>query len=590
MNQEEREQAEAVLATIPKAAWEQFFQTAAGKHLSDTIQVATVALRAAGVPGANGSAPGAAILDLLGDRLLCERPTGEALRALIIRAASSDQWAKLREAYWAIASDKALSLHGKASQQGRGADVVASYWHQGGRWARTFCRICELPEILAARRADALPEDESVEAVAAQPPLHPFQQEVYEGLGALLRGPAGHNALLSLPTGAGKTRVAVEAIIDRLATLPAGGRRNVVLWFAHSDELLRQAWECFKEVWQSPPMRWDEARIPRRSMLHLRRAWGGKLNPEQLDLEAEPTVVFGGVQQLRSWVAEGVPLAELWPLGRLACVVVDEAHRVLTSEYGQVLGALGLKKQHHWEPYHNSPPVIGLTATPWRAADPESQRLQKYFQGRLLTPAALGRRPITTLQTEKILSRVRQEDLHGGAAPPLTTAQQQRLEQFHDLPPDYLGVLGREPARNASILKRLLKLPAKSSALVFACSVEHAEILTLALNRAGRSAACVHAQTPRDERLNMIQQFRARELGFLCNYGVLTTGFDAPLVDVVCIARPTMSALLYEQMVGRGLRGPANGGTSECLVLDVQDAGLPAEVMSYARVVHLWAS
>lgn len=57
----------------------------------------------------------------------------------------------------------------------------------------------------------------------------------------------------------------------------------------------------------------------------------------------------------------------------------------------------------------------------------------------------------------------------------------------------------------------------------------------------------------------------------LCNYGVLTTGFDAPSVRCVVVARPTVSHVLYEQMIGRGLRGPAFGGTDQCLIIDVDD-------------------
>ena len=97
-------------------------------------------------------------------------------------------------------------------------------------------------------------------------------------------------------------------------------------------------------------------------------------------------------------------------------------------------------------------------------------------------------------------------------------------------------------------------------------------------------------KTPRSERLDTLDSFRAGELRFLCNVGVLTTGFDAPKVDVVCLTRPTGSALTYEQMVGRGLRGPKNGGTESCLVLDVQDAGLPDSIMSYARVAKEWGA
>ena len=70
--------------------------------------------------------------------------------------------------------------------------------------------------------------------------------------------------------------------------------------------------------------------------------------------------------------------------------------------------------------------------------------------------------------------------------------------------------------------------------------------------------------------------------------GVLALGFDAPRADVVFVTRPTTSAIRYEQMVGRGLRGPKNGGTRRCLVVDVQDEGLPIDIQSDARVLQLW--
>ena len=75
----------------------------------------------------------------------------------------------------------------------------------------------------------------------------------------------------------------------------------------------------------------------------------------------------------------------------------------------------------------------------------------------------------------------------------------------------------------------------------------------------------------------MIEQFRSGEIRVLCNFGVLTTGFDAPKIDVLCIARPTTSIVLYSQMLGRGLRGPAIGGTERCQVIDVKDniIGIP---------------
>jgi len=61
----------------------------------------------------------------------------------------------------------------------------------------------------------------------------------------------------------------------------------------------------------------------------------------------------------------------------------------------------------------------------------------------------------------------------------------------------------------------------------------------------------------------------------LCNYGVLTTGFDAPLTSAAIIARPTKSLVLYSQMVGRVIRGPRVGGTPRAEIWTVIDTSLP---------------
>jgi len=75
-------------------------------------------------------------------------------------------------------------------------------------------------------------------------------------------------------------------------------------------------------------------------------------------------------------------------------------------------------------------------------------------------------------------------------------------------------------------------------------------------------------------RVRVTSEFVNGGVQILCNYGVLTTGFDAPKTDVVCIARPTKSPVLYSQMIGRGLRGPAVGGTENCTIVEVRDSFL----------------
>jgi superfamily II DNA or RNA helicase len=509
-------------------------------------------------------------VDLLGDRLLSDDTVGSWLRVKLLEGLSPSRWRRMADLY-------------------RGVAGMGQYWHRGSRWATEFCRIGGLPETLARRRDGTLVDDEEVVPAEPLPPLHDFQVEVYRSLRRLFRDGRGKAAMLSLPTGAGKTRVAVEALCDHFAEeTEEHRRRNLALWIAQSQELQQQAWECLRQVWQVPPQR-SGGSIRRTLPLRIVRAWGGR-DPDTIDYGDEPTVIVASVDQLASWARRRPEFFECFPRNRLAAVILDEAHAVITREYRYVLMALGLRQKHRWESFQDAPPVVGLSATPWRSDDEGSRMLRSYFQQRLLRPGALGRRPVAELRRRGILSRVDAQRLVIRDAPEMSRSQKARFEQFNEVPTDYLEALGLEGRRNGTILRRLERLRRRQRTLVFACSVSHAEVLAMALDGYYNEdcAAVVTAQTPRSERADVIERFRSGDLRFLCNVGVLATGFDAPTANAVCMTRPTTSALKYEQMVGRGLRGPRNGGTAMCTVLDVQDLGLPDGIQSYARVLHLW--
>ena len=72
-------------------------------------------------------------------------------------------------------------------------------------------------------------------------------------------------------------------------------------------------------------------------------------------------------------------------------------------------------------------------------------------------------------------------------------------------------------------------------------------------------------------RRRVVEEFRAGEVKALVNYAVFREGFDAPKTRAIIVARPVYSPNLYFQMIGRGLRGVANGGNDRCLILNVQD-------------------
>lgn len=106
----------------------------------------------------------------------------------------------------------------------------------------------------------------------------------------------------------------------------------------------------------------------------------------------------------------------------------------------------------------------------------------------------------------------------------------------------------------------------RRSWLMFCAGVEHAQSVETALRARGISVACVTGQTPRAERDRMIRDFRDGRLRALTNANVLTTGFDAPRLDMIAMLRPTLSTSLYVQMLGRGTR--LADGKQDCLVLD----------------------
>ncbi|WP_445271045.1 DEAD/DEAH box helicase, partial [Streptomyces sp. DSM 41634] len=139
----------------------------------------------------------------------------------------------------------------------------------------------------------------------------------------------------------------------------------------------------------------------------------------------------------------------------------------------------------------------------------------------------------------------------------LSKAAEQRLADDHD--------------RNNRILEEIAEMPTDWPVLVFATSVAHAKFLAAKLKDRGITAASVDSATSPGERKKSIDDFRRGRVRVLTNYGVLTQGFDAPATRAVVVARPTYSPNVDQQMIGRGLRGPGNGGKETCLILDVRD-------------------
>jgi DNA repair protein RadD len=460
--------------------------------------------------------------------------------------------------------DYQSSVRGGRTYRSQVDAVARRKWHPGKSWATHFVHALRLPPVYAGFKVEqALPDTLDVEPCITLPTLRDFQQELKEQLTKVLTRQQGDNrAILTLPTGAGKTRTAVEAL---LTWQQSQQEPQIILWIAQSDELCEQAVQSFREVWFDLGHRRDSFR----RTLTIGRLWG--------DRNATPFecgVVVASIQKLHAAARDAgqeMTPEELDVIGEgTGVVVIDEAHRALAPSYGSVLNSLGIG----FRGKQSTTALLGLTATPRRASEDETVRLRRRFYNRILNAPSLGQDPVQTLRAQGVLARIDYESLDYDAKRiDLSTnkTHDQYYVDFEDVHPEVLRKLGEEHRRNRRILERLLALDSRWPTLLFACSTQHAQAMASLLQRGGRSAACVLGTTRPATRRALIERFRDGNLSVLCNYGVLTTGFDAPSVRCVVVARPTASPILYEQMVGRGMRGPEFGGTKQCLVIDVDD-------------------
>lgn len=448
-------------------------------------------------------------------------------------------------------------------------------WHPGKGTALLFAKQTGFPEEFAGLPSDELrPDFEYLEGRIDLRPLQPFQREVQDKLIEVLRK-AGGRAIVTLPTGAGKTRVGVDSIRDWLTEhweANGNGRAKTVLWLAHTEELCEQAYECFKQVWQA-----STAVCP----LWLFRFWGRytqniTAHKETLsNIRSHPSILISTPQRIVNLLNEKIAGAStlLNDIKESAgLIVIDEAHRAAAPTYKTILSDLTRKE---------SMTVIGLTATPFRgeyaAHDPEAgaRELRALFKQIIEPIDTLGDSPRLKLQELGFLAEPKWETVKTKTvlkAPVVSDLENMTVEDIDKI--DYaLKIRADNPARRILLLnyiKPICKSP-DSLILYFGPSVFDAECMAFLLRQSGIPAAFVSAGTRDVTRRRIVNEFKNQKIKVLCNCEVLTTGFDAPKVTHVVMARPTVSQVLYEQMLGRGLRGPKFGGTSNCIIIDCED-------------------
>lgn len=355
------------------------------------------------------------------------------------------------------------------------------------------------------------------------------------------------NPIIAMPTGSGKTIVNARFLEGIYKMFPF----QKVMLLTHVKELIQQNYDKLVALWPDAPV--------------------GIYSDGLGQKESRQQITLGGI-------------ASVWRkpelFGHVDLIIIDEVH--LVSPRGNTMYQTFITALQKINPHIR---VIGLTATPWRMGhglltDPYKDKDDKIHPSvftdfcfditnyqsfnRLIAEGYLvpliPKKPKTELNVDGV-------HLRGG----------EFIEKDLQLAVDKYEI-------TVAACKEAIELGKdRKKWLVFASGIEHAEHITEILNDMGISAGCVHSK--RDDRNKMIADFRAGKLRALVNNNILTTGYDDPTVDMIVVLRPTMSTVLWVQMLGRGTRPvyPAGydsetieqrieaikaSGKLDCLVLD----------------------
>lgn len=359
--------------------------------------------------------------------------------------------------------------------------------------------------------------------------LRPYQQDAVDATINYFRQHRDP-ALIVLPTGAGKSLVIAEL------AKKAQGR---VLVLAHVKELVSQ----------------NHAKYC---------AYGLTADIYSAGLQEKQStnkVVFGSIQSVARNLAA---FSDTFSL-----IIVDECHRISDdeeSQYHQVI--------QHLRQYNSKLCLLGLTATPYRLG--KGWIYQYHYHGMIRgDERALFRECIYELPLRYMIK-------HSYLVEPKRLDMPVLQYDFSQLAMSSSGLFNEHELNKCikkqkritpTIVKQIIEYSqTRKGTMIFAATVEHAKEIHSLLP--ANQAALISAETPGAERDALIESFKQQKIHYLVNVSVLTTGFDAPHVDLIAILRPTESISLYQQIIGRGLRLSPN--KTECLILDY--AGNPYDL------------
>ena len=373
-------------------------------------------------------------------------------------------------------------------------------------------------------------------------------------------------AIIHMPTGSGKTKTILSSLIDyNLKSRFLDD--NFFIWLAHSDELCDQAKDTFENLWNL----YGDKELP------AIRLKDQSLNDIKNFNRGIIICTYAKLHKMRM-NNNGSKILE-FIRSKSKFIIADEAHMVPANTF---------KSSIEFITKLDFSILIGLTATPGGYYTEQTQELAEYFEKNKISITDNdfndldGDEAINFLQKEGVLSVIKTHQIKTDFNFEFNDLEKQKILSSFDegLSPELIKQMEKDEERNICIYGELQSLYERDmNTIVFACSLDHTKLLHKICILTGMNVGKIDDKTSYKKRKQLIGAYKSGQIKIIFNYGVLSTGFDAPGTKAILITRPTTSPILYSQMIGRGLRGPKFKGNKECLLIDMKDnlIGLPDE-------------
>ncbi|KAJ2846616.1 DEAD DEAH box helicase [Coemansia brasiliensis] len=349
--------------------------------------------------------------------------------------------------------------------------------------------------------------------------LRPYQQECIDKCLDSLKNGIWRQAV-SLPVGSGKT-VVFSNLIQRIPAPTSMATKTLVL--AHREELLVQA---ARQIQRASPN------------LVVEIDQGTRMANPAADVVVASVPTLG---------RQDSPRLLRHDPQRYKCIVIDEAHHAAASTYGRILDHFASNSKIF---------IWGCSATLHRH---DGLGLSDVFD--------------KIVYQKRFIEMIRERWLSHMRVITVRTATQLNAVRNYagEFSTGSLSHAVNQRERNLAVVQAYQSLAAdRKSVLVFAVDVAHAKALTQTFNRYHINAHYVLGSTGASERERILFEFREGKIPVVVNCGILTEGTDIPNIDCVIMARPTRSPVLFQQMLGRGMR--LHPGKSDCLIVDFVDS------------------